>query len=793
MKKSMIGLIRRQDWHYTAARDWRDGLLLGNGNIGALAYAPSHLEWVLNKVDIFDPTVENGLMEKMTPHAEFLRRVGAMNPKNTLFLNALEDAPLSRRPGIRNTISAAVLRLRFWQGIGWAAPPAPLVSQHLSLYDGVLEESMDAHLFHPKIKMFIPRDTGLFCLRISESAAPSREHIFELVRPANEILPEPVWKIGESTVCFHQQLPGGKSSYAVAARFVPRNGGTVGAEQHLCNASERLQSGDVDFFLAIRSSYESADPAGDALRETERAAAEGFDSLEEKHQKWWHAYWDNAYADFGSGNGKIQQYFTFGLYELASSFGKAPMPGLNGLSYGPLNEQTPGVSYQGYTHDQNAQIPAMPFFPLNRVQFVRTLADTYLNCRKNLRRHTRRLFNCEGIFLPLTMNQLGQEYPGRSYRYTLNGSAYTGMILSMAWRYSHDPVLLQEKIYPLLREFVMFYTGIMKKGEDGVYHLDWSVPPEIFTLTRDESSTLAMLKVCLETLTETAVILRRDRKRLSLWQDILAHYPQIGKTPSGAFWCGPDVPADHYFYGGHLLYPFFPAGICGDRGAAAKTLALIRAEAVERSFADRHGQWHLNHEWSMFLYTAAQIRLGDREEGQRGIERFLELFAKENGLFSHDPILIADPMETEANAELNAGRLRNSRRWCDGEILDAANPEVPHPACATSNPDAKRLAPAVLEGSSSFLFLAAETLLQSHGGVISLFPCVPQGFTGSFERFLAEGAFEVSAAMKKGKVTRVKIRSLHGGVFQLLWPGASKRLKKELAANEVFEYKPTVK
>lgn len=764
-------LIRKQDWIYeNAGADWRDGLLLGNGNLGAVAYAPSHLEWVINKVDVFDPTVENALLEKVIPHAEFLKKIHGMKPKNTLFLGELENARAERRDRIRNTLSAAVIRLRFWQGIGWSAPAVPLTHQHLSLYDGILNEQMEAHQFHPSLRMFIPRGGGLFCMRITEPECRNRCHILELLRPSSEILGIPLWKSGQSSVSFRQELPGGQSSYAVSVLIVPRDGGTDAvSETRSGTCSEMTQSGDADLFISVKTSYESDDPLSAAEAEVAKAAEKTFDVLEKEHLTWWHDYWNGAYADFGKHR-QIQKYFTFGLYELACSFGKAPMPGLNGLAFGPLNEQISGVSYQGYTHDQNAQIPSLPFCPLNRTDFIRVLADTYLNVRETLRKHTRRLFGCGGICLPLTTNQLGLEYPTKAYRYTLCGSAYTGMVFSMAWRYSRDKVLLREKIYPLLREFAEFYSGIMHKGKDGVYHLDWSVPPEIFTLTRDESATVSMLKVCLETLVETAPLLQEDQAPVPLWKDMLAHYPAISRTPSGAFWCGPDVPYDHYFYGGHILYPFFPAAISDDIESARKTLELIDSDAIERSFADRTGQMHMNHEWSMFLVTSARLRTGDRNGGWNGLLRFLELFSKENGLFSHDPILIASPEETEKNSRKHAAFLRRSRRWCDGSLLTDDNPEVPHPMCATPNPNAKRLAPAVLEGSSAFLFMAAETLLQSHGGTIRLFPGVPEDFSGSFSRFLAEGGFEVTAAMKKGKTVFARIHSLHGGTFRLANP-----------------------
>ena len=66
----------------------------------------------------------------------------------------------------------------------------------------------------------------------------------------------------------------------------------------------------------------------------------------------------------------------------------------------------------------------------------------------------------------------------------------------------------------------------------------------------------------------------------------------------------------------------------------------------------------------------------------------------------------------------------------------------------------------VLEGNSIFLMCATETLLQSYDGVIRLFPGVPEDFTGKFRGFLAEGGFEVSAAMECGRVTALSITAL---------------------------------
>ena len=786
MNKRWERLIRRQQWvRRPAGRDWRDGMLIGNADLGAMASAPEHLEWVLNKIDVFDPSVEPAMLAKRLPYEELRRRIDGMKIKNSLFLAQEEDAPRSAGPQ-RQTVSAAILKLRFWEGIGWAAPAIPETVSRLDLFDGILHEEMCAHGFHPSVASFIPRQGSTLCLRCREADHPGRVHILELLRPADHRLEEPELR-REGDLCgFVQRLPGGELHYAVVMRVIPLE---PGADKIAVTAGGRsvtlTQHGDADVLISVKSSLSCDDPFAAACAELNAADP---DALETEHRRRWHDYWDNACADFGKYR-EVQKYFTFGLYEIASTFGGAPMPGLNGLSYGPLDERNAGVGTQGYCHDQNSQIPSMAFMPLNRVDLIEGLCRTYLNVRDTLAAETKKLFGCDGIFLPLALNQLGWEAPSRSYRCTFCGSAYTGLILCWAWRYSRDRELLARSLYPLLRELVIYCAAMMKPDENGVYHFDWSVPPEIFTFTRDECATVSMLKVCLATAAEAADLLGCDRELAAHWREILAHYPPVCLTPDGAFWCGPDVPFDHYFFGGHLWYPFFPAAICEDPEAVRQTIRLVESAAVERSFADTENRWHYNHEWSAFLNTCAKLRSGDRKGGWSAMMRFLELFAKENGLFSHDPVLIGDPETSEENEKRNRRKIGAARKFCDGRPLTDDNPEVPHPLCVTSNPDAKKLAPSLPEGSSAFLFMAAETLLQSHGGILRLFPGVPENFTGSFRKFLAEGGWEVSASMRSGKVRSVTITPRETGPFTLLFPDG-KRLSDEAKAGKTFRWKP---
>lgn len=788
-------LVRSQDWLYeNAAMDWRDGMLLGGGSLGVIAYAPGPMEWVINKLDVFDPRLPQA---RFTPHDKVMRYFHDTNQKNVHFLEEWEkpDETFSV-----NSISALILRLHFGNGeLGWNAPAFPAVSQRLCLYEGELYSNINAHLIHSRTKSFTPHGQNLFVFRIEGCAISDWEHTIEVCRPYHDDMDLPVWHIDDNLLCFEQVLPGGIGKYAMALYVVnrPPDISRVNYQMPPCFEYEKRknyilptqtsdyyakvqQAGDMDLFIAVCSSYEYADPLKAAKDEVYQAAEKGFEKLESEHRKWWSDYWQHSAADFGIHN-EIQRYWYFSLYEIGCAYGKAPMPALNGLVYGPLNANNPGVGSPHYFHDQNVQIPVMPFGVLNHTELIYPLVDTYLNAYDELRKHTRFLFQKtggDGIFLPLVANQLGKERASYSYRYTLCGSAYTGLMLCWMWKYKRDINMLRDKLFPLLCELIRFYTNnLLEFGPDEKYHLDWSIPPEIFTLTRDDTATLAMLKTCLQTAVEASELLWMNQDEAKKWQHILDHYPDLAKHDEGGWWGGPDIHPHHYCFGAHLLYPFFPSEAYispEDQETTRKTITYIEKYAIERSYADTDGQWHHNHDWSWLLTTVTRFRLGDKERAWKELNRFLLHFAKPNGLFSHNPVIILPAEVTEDNLKFIPSIQGNkvdpitSPSWyIDGK-------------CATPNPNAKRLVSPVLEGNSAFLFCASETLLQSFDGKIKLFPGVPDDFSGKFYRFLAQGGFEVSAVMEKGKVVFVQIHSLIGGHVKIYNPWGDQCPSKEV-------------
>ena len=114
-----------------AGSAWQDGLLVGDGATAALVYAPAHFEWMVNRNDIFDSRVFDC---DYVPHAEVMACVATNEGRSVAFLEQRER-PTIRGPkdGNRLTLSmsAAVLRIRFWRGSDWTMPAIPRAGQSL--------------------------------------------------------------------------------------------------------------------------------------------------------------------------------------------------------------------------------------------------------------------------------------------------------------------------------------------------------------------------------------------------------------------------------------------------------------------------------------------------------------------------------------------------------------------------------------------------------------------------------------------------------------------------------------
>jgi hypothetical protein len=93
--------------------------------------------------------------------------------------------------------------------------------------------------------------------------------------------------------------------------------------------------------------------------------------------------------------------------------------------------------------------------------------------------------------------------------------------------------------------------------------------------------------------------------------------------------------------------------------------------------------------------------------------------------------------------------------------------------------------PFTLEGNFAFASGIQEMLIQSHTGIIKLFPAIPSGWQNlSFNSLRTEGGFLVSAEMREGKVLSIILKSTVDGTCKILNPSTDEVDVIEMKAGE---------
>lgn len=144
-----------------AAADWRNGALMGNGAMAAIAYAPGGIEWVINKNTVYDARRNTA---DMMPHKELLK---LMRERGDYTTNVLDELEPTKGSVTVRSVSAAILRFAFGNGeMGWNVPAFPKIGEELDISRGVLTQRLDAHQLHSRVKSLVPRQRDVLALRV---------------------------------------------------------------------------------------------------------------------------------------------------------------------------------------------------------------------------------------------------------------------------------------------------------------------------------------------------------------------------------------------------------------------------------------------------------------------------------------------------------------------------------------------------------------------------------------------------------------------------------------------------
>ena len=131
--------------------------------------------------------------------------------------------------------------------------------------------------------------------------------------------------------------------------------------------------------------------------------------------------------------------------------------------------------------------------------------------------------------------------------------------LWMTYRYSMNRTLLEEQVYPLLRQATNYYLGWLRSGADGRLHIPYSVSPE-YGSAEDTSWDLALLRWCLKTLIHiaTALLPHEPAPLLPKWRATLAQLAPYQTDPVQGLMIGTDLHLAHGHRHWSNLFAIFP-------------------------------------------------------------------------------------------------------------------------------------------------------------------------------------------------------------------------------------------
>ncbi len=712
------------------AETWREGLPLGNGDMAAMVWQPDGaFRWGLSKSDIRD--LRNPVIPFHT-HEEIVRMVKEGRNLEFDWLNE-EEWEHERDIYFPCFLPAGSLTISDPGGM-------KIVRQTLDLYTaahaaetaggGSIESFVyyDANVLAVRICGFKGRR---FTAALSQEACPEEamgkrrpQPTLEDIMRKEEFRQVRIEWSADSAV---QQVDYADGNRAVTVMQVR---GGVFRPSKAGGASKAELAIDADpavIMLTITTARESAFLRKRAERTLESAWKRNIGRLFNDHCIFWHERWSRAMLDIPEP--LLASLWHFMVYTMASSSRSSfPVPLMSAWN------MSLAQPYHGDYHNNiNSQMCYWPLFAANQVDLAEAYICHFHSVLPEMEAETRRVWGLPGVKVPFASAGRGLEFWGVGFwRYELFVSGWTAQIAW--WHYQHtlDLEFLRTYGWPLIKAVAEFYSAYLvedkssgklciplsKTCEDTVFN---SAPDS--RLVKNSLIDLAAFHALIRDAAKAAQALGLEEDA-SRYSELLTNMAEL-PVSEGEFALADkvllDLPQSHPV----TLSPIYPSEIVTAAGpekllpVARKTLERLWRCSSRVTVGGPDGRLHWNDDLSMGWIGAARAWMGD---GDGALDAILNGWTagclKTNGFLSSQA---RPPGE------------RRSMDWMQNQLCGLAN-------------------------------ALNEMLLQSHSGVIQVFPAVPRSWKNAcFAGFRARGAFLVSALRSAGRTQWVSLMSENGG------------------------------
>jgi alpha-L-fucosidase 2 len=456
----------------------------------------------------------------------------------------------------------------------------------------------------------------------------------------------------------------------------------------------------------------------------------GFSRQLNKHLQWWKIFWTRSNISIPDPILEKQWYLEQYKFGSAARNGTPPIS-LQAVWTADNGKLPP---WKGdFHHDLNTQLSYWPAYSGNHLDLEIGFIEWLWKYKDTFKKYTKEYYETNGLNVP-GVTTLDGKPMGGWIQYSLGPTvgAWLAHHFYLHWRYSMDREFLEERAYPWLKEVAIHLDELSVTGDDGKRKLPISSSPEIFDNSAKawfENTTnfdLTLISWTFEKAAELATELGLTDDATK-WKNILTEWPgqTIDKKTGLMFAPGFPYEASHRHFS-HLM-AYHPFGLIDwSKGPEDQETINNTIKQLETIGTD----WWTGYSFSWMgnLYA----RAFDGEKAADILKTFATSFCLPNSFHVNGD-------------QTGLGKSRFTYR------------------------------PFTLEGNFAFASGIQEMLLQSHTGIIRIFPAIPDSWTNvNFNNLRTEGAFLISAKKEKGSVTHIEIYSEKGGTVIMKTPFTTK-------------------
>jgi alpha-L-fucosidase 2 len=477
---------------------------------------------------------------------------------------------------------------------------------------------------------------------------------------------------------------------------------------------------------SISSEFPGWDEAPSAKEITINNLAIGIVGSFNFHRQWWDNFWSKSSLQVPDETLQKQWYLEQYKFGCAARTGAPPIS-LQAVWTADNGKLPP---WKGdFHHDLNTQLSYWPAYSGNHLDQEIGFLDWLWEYKDTFEEYTRQYYQSEGLNVPGVTTLIGQPMGGWiQYAFGPTVSAWLGQHFYLHWRYSMDREFLDQRAYPWIKAVAVYLEGISELNDKGMRKLPISSSPEIYDNSRaawfgkTTNFDLSLIRWTYEKAVELALELGLDNDAHK-WKRMLSQWPDLAVDGQEGLMFAPDTPYNesHRHFSHQLAY--HPLGLI-DYSKGKPHQEIIKNTIITLEEIGTSGWVGYSFSWMGNL----KARAFDGEGAAENLKIFAASFCLPNSF--------------HVNGDQSGKGYSNYT-----------------------------YRPFTLEGNFAFAAGLQEMLIQSHTGIVHIFPAVPADWKNiSFYQLRTEGAFLVSANKENGTVSKIEVESMMGGILKLKDP-----------------------